>query len=168
MSEEIESTLEENEDPGTGEGTETPSEPGTGDTPTTTSSTSVINQAVESVIALINELTLFANITRGALGTCNTLACEIGPSGAEEVYLDKNQYIVLDLTINGKHDNLQTLSDAMNAIHESLTMKKSYPSESKWKIVDITTLTEPQVIGREDNNAWMMASALNVKVYTNL
>ena len=101
-------------------------------------STSVINQAVESVIALINELELFSSISRGALGTGNTLACEIGPSGADEVYLDKNQYIVLDLTINGKHNNLQTLSDAMNGIHESLTMKKSYPSDSKWKIVDIT------------------------------
>jgi hypothetical protein len=131
-------------------------------------SESIINQAIEAVMDLIDALSLFAPITRGSLSAGDSLSCEIGPSGADEVYLDKNQYIVLDLTINGKHNNLQTLSDAMNGIHESLTMKKSYPSDSKWKIVDITTLTEPQVIGKEQDNRWMMASALNVKVYTNL
>ena len=129
---------------------------------------SVINQAIESVMDLIDALSLFAPIYRGALGTNNGLCCEIGPSSPEAVFMDKNQYIPLDLTINGKHDNLQTLSDAMNAIHESLTMRTSYPYGDNWKIVDITTMTEPQRIGREDSNQWLMASALLVKVETKL
>ena len=129
---------------------------------------SIINAAVESVMDLIDGLGLFAIITRGALGTGNGLVCEIGPSGPESVYLDKNQYIILDLTINGKHNNLQTVSEDMNRIHQELTMRREYPSGTDWKIVDITTLTEPQIVSREDNNAWMMASALNVKVETKL
>jgi hypothetical protein len=129
---------------------------------------SIINAAVESVMDLIDGLGLFSLITRGALGTGNGLACEIGPSGPEAVYLDKNQYIILDLTINGKHNNLQTVSDDMNRIHQELTMRREYPSGTDWEIVDITTLTEPQIVSREDNNAWMMASALNIKVYTKL
>lgn len=129
---------------------------------------SIINAAVESVMDLIDGLNLFALITRGALGTGNGLSCEVGPSGPEAVFLDKNQYIILDLTINGKHMNLQTLSDSMNQIHQELTMLHEYPSGEDWNIVDITTLTEPQIIGREDNNSWMMASALNVKVETKL
>lgn len=129
---------------------------------------SIINAAVESVMDLIDGLGLFALITRGALGTGNGLVCEIGPSGPESVYLDKNQYIILDLTINGKHNNLQTVSEDMNRIHQELTMRREYPSGTDWKIVDITTLTEPQIVSREDNNAWMMASALNVKVETKL
>ena len=129
---------------------------------------SIINSAVESVMDLIDGLELFALITRGAMGTDNCLCCEVGPSGPEAVYMDKNQYIILDLTLNGKHDNLQTLSETMNGIHESLTMLHQYPSGNNWKIVDITTLTEPQVIGREEDNKWMMASALNIKVYTNI
>ena len=129
---------------------------------------SIINAAVESVMDLIDGLGLFSLITRGALGTGNGLACEIGPSGPEAVYLDKNQYIILDLTINGKHNNLQTVSDDMNRIHQELTMRREYPSGTDWEIVDITTLTEPQIVSREDNNAWMMASALNVKVETKL
>ena len=131
-------------------------------------STSILNQAVESVMDLIDALSLFATITRGALGTGDCLSCEIGPSAPSEVYLDKNQYIPVDLTINGKHSNLQTLSDAMNMIHENLTMLRQYPSGSAWEIVDISTMTEPQVIGREQDNRWMMASALLVKIATSI
>lgn len=131
-------------------------------------STSILNLAVESVMDLIDALSLFATITRGALGTGNCLSCEIGPSAPSEVYLDKNQYIPVDLTINGKHSNLQTLSDAMNMIHENLTMLRQYPSGSAWEIVDISTMTEPQVIGREQDNRWIMASAILIKVATQL
>jgi len=45
-------------------------------------------------------------------------------------------------------------------------MATSYPSGNGWKVVDIQTMTEPQVIGREDNGQWMMASSLLVKVET--
>lgn len=132
----------------------------------TTGTTSIINQAVEAVAGLINGLSLFATMTRGALGTGNYLSCEIGPTSPEIVFLDKNKYIPIDFTINGKNDDLLTLSDAMNHIHESLTMLREYPSGDNWEIVDISTMTEPQIIAREDNNAWIMASALTVNVYT--
>ena len=127
---------------------------------------SIINQAIESVMDLIDGLKLFALITRGALGTESGLCCEIAPTMPQEVYLDKNQYIPIDLTINGKHDNLETLSEAMNKIHEVLTMLKAYPSGTDWHITDIATLTEPQVIGRSDNKGWIMASNLSVRIIT--
>ena len=128
----------------------------------------IIDRAVEAVMDLIDGIGLFTSITRGALGTGNGLACEIAPSAPDEVYLDKNQYIPLDLTINGKHSNLQILSESMNRIHQELTMLRQYPEGDGWKIVDISTMTEPQIIGREDNNSWMMASSLIIKIYTKL
>lgn len=131
-------------------------------------SQSIIDSSVEAVMDLIDGLDLFPSITRGALGTGRTISCEVAPSGPEEVYLDKNQYITIDLTINAKSGNLQTLSDGLNMIHQNLTMLKAYPKTEQWEIVDITTLTEPQVIGREDNNEWIMASSLGIKVYTKL
>ena len=131
-----------------------------------TGSTSIINQAIEAVMDLIDALGLYCLISRGALGTEDSLCCEIGPTTPETVWLDKNKYIPIDLTINGKHQNLQTLSDAMNTIHESLTMMFDYPAGSKWHITDIATLTEPQVIGREQDNRWIMASALLIKIAT--
>ena len=129
-------------------------------------SVSIINQAVEAVMDLIDELGLYATISRGALGTGEGLTCEVGPSSPESVWLDKNQYIPIDLTINGKHGNLHTLSEAMNRIHESLTMLVEYPEGDNWEIVDVTTMTEPQIIGRENSNAWLRASSLLVKVAT--
>ena len=131
-------------------------------------STSVLNQAIEKVMELIDTLGLYAKIMRGALGTGNGICCEMGPTTPETVWLDKNKYIPVDLTINGKHDNLQTLSDAMNAIHENLTMMRSYPSGNNWQITDIATMTEPQIIGREPDNKWIMASALTVRLATDL
>lgn len=126
---------------------------------------SAINEAIEAVIGLMNETEPFAPVTRGALPTGIGLACEIGPSTPEAVYLDKNSYIPLDITINGKHPNLQTLSETMNAIHSNLTRATEYPEGEGWKIVDITNYTLPQIVDREGNNEWLMASALSVKVY---
>lgn len=127
---------------------------------------SIINSAVEAVMDLIDSLDLFASITRGALGTKSGLCCEIAPSSPLEVYMDKNQYIPLDLTLNGKHENLETLSDAMNSIHENLTMLKEYPKGVDWGIVDIATISEPQVVGRSEENLWLMASNLSVRIQT--
>lgn len=140
---------------GSSEGAETPA----------ASETSVINQVVEAVIGLMNAVNPFATVTRGALPTGVGLTCEVGPSTPLEVYLDKYSYIPLDVTMNGKHGNLKTLSDAMNDIHAALTRAVSYPSGDSWEIVDIVNYTLPQVIGRENNNEWLMASSLSVKFY---
>ena len=127
-----------------------------------------MNQAIEAVMDLIDALGLYANISRGALGTGNGICCEMGPTSPDTIWLDKNKYIPIDLTINGKHENLQTLSDALNSIHENLTMMRSYPSGNNWMITDIATMTEPQIIGRESDNKWIMASALTVRLATDL
>ena len=131
----------------------------------TVTSTSVYNLAVESVMDLIDAMGNFATITRGALGAGNSLSCEIAPSTVESVFLDKNVYLPLTLAINGKHDNLQTLSDTLNNIMDTLTRMKEYPTGDNLEIVDITNGSMPQVIGRENNNAFLMACDLIIKVY---
>lgn len=132
----------------------------------TPASTSILNQAIEAVMGLINDMSLFATVTRGALGTGDCIVCEIGPTSPETVWLDKHKYIPVDVTINGKHSDLRTLSDAMNTIHETLTMMMEYPYGDNWEITDIATMTEPNIIGRESDNRWLMASALSVRVAT--
>ena len=150
------------------QGTEQGTEQGNTGTSTgtaTTVSTSVVDLAIEAVMDMIDALNLYATITRGALGIGNSLCCEIAPSMPQEVYLDKNSYIPLTLAINGKHDNLQTLSNALNTIQGSLSRKTTYTSGTGWQIVDITSGNLPRVIGREDNNSWVMACDLIVKIY---
>lgn len=130
------------------------------------SSTSIVNQAVEAVMDMIDGMKLYATITRGALGTENSISCEIAPSMPESVYMDKESYIRLILALNAKHTNLQTVSDALNNILDTLSRKTSYTSGTGWQIVDITQGNLPRVIGREENNnAWVMAADLIVKIY---
>ena len=159
---ELTNTTEQEEQQETG----TPGDdPAPGTESTTPTSTSVLNLAVEAVMDMIDALSPFATITRGALGIGNSLSCEIAPSVPQEVYLDKNSYIPLTLALNGKHDDLQVLSDTMNNIIDSLSRAKSYTSGTGWQIVDITAGNLPRVIGREDNNSWLMAGDLVVKIY---
>lgn len=126
---------------------------------------SKINAAIDAVMDMIDTMNNFATITRGALGTSNGLACEIAPSMPLEVYYDKNAYIPLTLALNGKHKNLQVLSDTLNNIIDTLTRRTAYPAGDGWEIVDITSGNLPRIIGREENNAWLMAGDLIVKIY---
>jgi len=128
----------------------------------------VLDSAVDAVMDLIDAMDLYAPIRRGALGTGDGICCQIGPSAPQTVFMDKNQYIILDLVINAKHSRLDVVSDALNRIHERLTMMHKYPKKDAWCMVDIQTLTEPQVIAREDDGRWLMASSLNVKIETTL
>lgn len=130
-----------------------------------TTSTSKIDLAVEAVVTLINAMGNFATMTRGALGTSNGLTCEVAPSMYSEVYLDKNAFIPLTLALNGKHSDLQVLTNTLNNIIDTLTRRTAYPSGNGWEIVDITSGNLPRVIGREENNAWLMAGDLVVKIY---
>lgn len=130
-----------------------------------TISSSVLNLAIESVMDEIDKLHAYPPITRGALGTDSGLACEIAPSNTETVFMDKNSYEPITLALNGKDFDLQLLSDTINNIQDTLSRMKTYPSGDGWEIVDITKGILPRVIGREDNNAWLMAADLVVKIY---
>lgn len=127
--------------------------------------TSVINEVLEAVIGMMNDTHPFATVTRGALPTGQGLVCEIGPSISDELYFDKNTVIPLDVTLNGKHKNLKTLTDAMNGIHSALTRTRVYPSTERWQIIDIQNQNLPQKIDREQNNEWLSASALTVRFF---
>lgn len=135
------------------------------DPPTPPASTSVLNLAAEAVMDMIDALGNFAKITRGALGIDNGLSCEIAPSMADAVFMDKNTYIPLTLALNGKHSDLQVLSDTLNNIMDTLTRAKTYTDGNGFEIVDITGGNLPRVIGREGNNQWIMACDLVVKIY---
>lgn len=126
---------------------------------------SAINETLEAVIGLMNATSPFSTVTRGALPTGVGLSCEIGPSSPSELYLDKNTTVPLDVTLNGKHADLELLSDTMNNIHYVLTHIRTYPSGAGWQIIDIQNMNLPQIIGREQNNEWLMASALSVRFF---
>ena len=157
--------INENEQANAQETGNTGETPGTDPTPTPPTSTSVVNLAVEAVMDMIDAMNPFATITRGALGTGNGLCCEIAPTNTDTVFMDKESYIPLTLALNGKHDDLRVLSDTLNNIMDTLSRKTSYTSGNGWQIVDISCGNHPRVIGREDNNSWLMACDIVIKIY---
>ena len=126
---------------------------------------SKVDLAIESVMDMIDAMGNFALISRGALGIDNGLCCEIAPSTPETVFLDKNAYFPIVLALNGKHADLQVLTNTMNGIMDTLTRKTAYTSGNGWQIVDITNGTLPRVIGREENNMWLMSCDIVIKLY---
>ena len=157
--------INENEQANAQETGNTGETPGTDPTPTPPTSTSVVNLAVEAVMDMIDAMNPFATITRGALGIGNSLCCEIAPTNTDTVFMDKESYIPLTLALNGKHDDLRVLSDTLNNIMDTLSRKTSYTSGNGWQIVDISCGNHPRVIGREDNNSWLMACDIVIKIY---
>lgn len=131
----------------------------------TATSTSIIDLSIEAVMDMINEMDNFAEITRGALGTTEGLCCEIAPSTTQAVFYDKNSYTPITLALNGKYADLQVLTNTLNNIMDTLTRKTVYTSGNGWEIVDISNGNFPRVIGREDNNTWLAACDLVVKIY---
>lgn len=126
---------------------------------------SAINLAVEAVINQINAMDNFATMTRGALGITSGLSCEVAPSMVQEVYLSKESFIPLTLALNGKHPDLRVLTDTMNNIQDTLSRARSYSTGDGFEIVDISSGNLPRVIGREENNLWLVACDLVVKIY---
>lgn len=128
---------------------------------------SVQNRVVAAVMDIIDGLNNFAPIRRGALGTGPGLTCEVAPSTVESVFMDKNSYVILDLTLNGKHSNLETLSTTLNNIVDNLTRRFEYPAGEGFEIVDISHGAPPlpTIVTREDNGEWIMAASVFVKYY---
>ena len=126
---------------------------------------SAINLAVEAVINLINAMNNFATMTRGALGITSGLSCEVAPSMVQEVYLSKESFIPVTLALNGKHPDLRLLTDTMNNIQDTMSRRTTYPTGNGFEIVDISTGNLPRVIGRGENNLWLVACDLVVKIY---
>ena len=50
-------------------------------------------------------------------------------------------------------------------IMDTLSRKTEYTSGNGWQIVDITNGNAPRVIGREDNNSWLMSCDIVIKIY---
>lgn len=132
-----------------------------------TQSVSVGNAVIEAVMDMIDSGGYFASIHRGALDNGPDICCETAYSTAESVFLTKDTVELIDLTINAKHSNLKTLSDTLNDISDRLTRAKTYTSGNGFEIIDIMhgSPSIPSVIGREDNNDWLMAIGVIIKYY---
>lgn len=125
---------------------------------------SVYSDTLDAVVGLIRQLPLYANIIIGPLPPDNGLSIAWANS-VQTTFLDKRQAVEMSAVLNGKHQDQKVVSDALSEIHTALSMRKNYPSADHFQITDISTMSAPSYLGREENNQWLYGSSLRVKFY---
>lgn len=127
---------------------------------------SVINEVLLAVIAMAQTDNLYANIKIGAMPESNGISMYVGAGAPENTFMDKGFEYEIRVTCNGKHSSAQTVSDALNDIHQRLTQSKDYPSANGWQITDINTNSTPSYIEVDNGNRQTLyGSVLGVKFY---
>lgn len=101
----------------------------------------------------------------GSLPADNGISVFIGTGYANETFMDKGMAYELHVVLNGKHGSQQMVSDTLNDLHRYLTQLKDYPSDNDYQITDISTISAPNFIGREENKQYLYGSSLRVKFY---
>lgn len=91
-----------------------------------------------------------------------------GSAAPTSIMLDIGSNERLSVTVNGKHENQQTVVHQLCAIHTALTRRKDFPTGNDWQIYSIETIASPRLLGREQNPQaqWLYGSSLLVKFNT--
>ena len=126
---------------------------------------SVINDVLNSVINMAETVELYAPIVIGSLPADNGISIAVGSGTAAATFLTKGMAYELTCALNGKHENQQTASDALNDIHQALTQTKTYPSTNTYQITNIETVATPSYIGREAGSQWLYGSSIRIKFF---
>lgn len=125
---------------------------------------SVYTDVLNAVIELINNTNPYAKVTVGSMPAENGISIA-WTSSVNNTFFNKFAAVEMTAVLNGKHKKQQTVADGLGAIHTSLSMRKHYPIADNFQITDISTLSVPSYLGREQNNQWLYGSSLRVKFY---
>lgn len=124
---------------------------------------SVINDVLIAVIGMMPRK--YSPVTIGAMPADNGIACAIANGAPEGTFMTKGMAYQFNLVLNGKHASQQTVSDALNDIHQALTQTKEYPYTDTYQITDIDTISSPSYLGREENKQYLYGSSLRVRFF---
>lgn len=126
---------------------------------------SIIDQAISAVIAMAEELPLFAPIQRGPLDAEAGIRIALSPGSPPVVHMDRRCVVQLSLVLNAKHRDMQLVSGTLHRIHDTLSRAPAYPRTDAWQITHIRTESMPEMIERDPGDMWLFASALTVTLY---
>ena len=126
---------------------------------------SVINDVLEAVRGLCNAENPYATVLIGALPADNGISLFVGSGAPLETYMNKGISIELSCVLNAKHHNAKVASDTLNDLHQALTQATDYTETNTFQITDISTISVPSYIGREENKQYLYGSSLRVRFY---
>lgn len=119
---------------------------------------------LDALIDIAQQTHPFAAILRGPLTAAPSIAMEAAESSIDR-HMDRNEAVRTAVVINAKHPDMTTAYEAVMAIQRKLTRLEEFPSGKGWQIVDVWADSIPRLVGREDDNTWLYASALTASIY---
>lgn len=108
---------------------------------------------------------LYASIVIGSDPPENGICAIMSGGSPTVVNLDTGMLFRKSILINAKHNDQQTVIEALGKIHERLTKTFSYPETETYRIIRVETETAPTLIGRGENNQWIYGSSVSVSFY---
>ena len=120
---------------------------------------------LETAIEMTEDLDLYAPVIVGSLPPDNGITMTISGGSPPSTFWDKDTIQSISVVLNGKNSNQKTVADALSNIHASLTRRVDYPSTNDFQIMDIATISAPNLIGREQNNQWIYGSSLRITFF---
>ena len=128
---------------------------------------SFLYEMFDKIIRAAEETQPFARIVYGSDPPQNGI-CMIPSTGPPEyTNLDKGMRLNLSVVLNGKNEDQRLLLDDLTCIHEVLTKRRDYKdlSTEAIQVVNISSVSLPTIIGREQNKQWICGSQLEVTIY---
>ena len=120
------------------------------------------NEVLQAVIDMA-ERAAGCSIFTGSMPPDNGIAMT-GNAMSDPIFFDIGSNETMNVLCNGKNRDQQEVINALDAIHQSLTRRKTdFPSGTGWRIYAIETTASPRLIGREQNSQWLYGSSLRVK-----
>lgn len=126
---------------------------------------SIINDVVMAVMGMAQAAVDGYTLHRGPLLLGPDISMEPDSGGPDERFFSKNCTYSISLTLNGKDESIERITDAMNLIHSRVTRSPWYPSAPKWQILRVGTQNAPVLIERQDDGMWVYGSALSVEFF---
>lgn len=123
----------------------------------------------QDIVDAVREMAMTANpysqIVSGSNPPINGICMIQSPSGAPETYKNKGMLKTMSILINAKNEDQSLVYSTLCLIHRVLTKTWAYPNSGNFQVINIETESEPNLIGRENNNQWIYGSSISVKYF---
>lgn len=128
---------------------------------------SFYSEMLDKIIEAAEATEPYAKIVYGSDPPIDGICMIPSAGGPDDTHLNKGMIVRLPILLNGKNADQEKLLNDLTAIHEALTRKTDYSEflTINTQVINIETMSLPEIIGREQNKQWICGSTLAVYFY---
>lgn len=126
---------------------------------------STFNDVLIQVIEMAEQTNPYATIVIDTTPPFNGIAMGYSTGSPSDTHFDKGMIISQNIMVNAKHTDKEVAFDTVARIHAYLTKLLKYPNNDDFQIINISTVTIPTLIDREDNKSYIIGSTIQVDYY---